>query len=94
MRVVGEIPHAECRITLLSWNNRYLIKIEQGFLEQTFKINQFDLLKESDLTRVLDEQFLNECILRFQEMSTSLRNAMERLWCRRLCASGIKPTRF
>jgi hypothetical protein len=79
MRIVGEIPHPDCRITLLSWNNRYLIKLEQGFLEQTYKINQFDLIQESDLNRILDEKFLEESIARFQEMAKSLQAAMDRV---------------
>jgi hypothetical protein len=79
MRIVGEIPHPECKITLLSWNNRYLIKIEQGFLEQTFKINQFDVFDESDLVRIMDESFVNECLVRFGEMHNSLSAALERL---------------
>jgi hypothetical protein len=79
MRIVGEIPHPECRISLLSWNNRYLIKVEQGFLEQTFKINQFDIIQESDLNKVIDEQFVRECVDRFLEMSNSLRAAMARM---------------
>jgi hypothetical protein len=79
MRVVGEIPHPECKITLLSWNNRYLIKIEQGFLEQTYKINAFDLAEESDLTRLLDDAFLKESLARFEEMHRSFSSAMGRL---------------
>lgn len=79
MRIVGEIPHPECKITLLSWNNRYLIKVEQGFLEQTFKINQFDILQESDLIKLIDEQFVQECLHRFLEMSNSLGAAVTRM---------------
>lgn len=79
MRVVGEIPHPECKITVLSWNNRYLIKIEQGLLEQTFKMNQFDIYHESDLIRLLDEPFINECLIRFTEMHKSLVASLERL---------------
>jgi len=79
MRIVGEIPHPDCKITLLSWNNRYLIKIEQGLLEQTFKINQFDITGEDDLTALLDEQFLTECLERFSEMNSSLQAAMARI---------------
>jgi hypothetical protein len=79
MRIVGEIPHPDCRITLLSWNNRYLIKIEQGPLEQTFKINQFDILQESDLTKILDDTFLAECLKRFGEMAQSMQAAMDRI---------------
>lgn len=78
MRVVGEIHHPECKITLLSWNNRYLVKIEQGFFEQTFKINVTDLTSDEDLTALVDEQFIAECLDRFPKMHESLVSAMSR----------------
>ena len=79
MRIVGEIPHPDCKITVLSWNNRYLIKIEQGLLEQTYKINQFDVFQEADLTRLLDSTFVSECLSRFEDMHKSLVQALDRL---------------
>ncbi len=78
MRVVGEIPHPECKITLLSWNNRYLIKIEQGLFEQTFKINVADLTSESELIETVDESFIRECLDRFPKMHESLVSAISR----------------
>jgi hypothetical protein len=79
MRVVGEIPHPECKITVLAWNNRYLIKLEQGFFEQTYKINAFDIIEEPDLARLLDDTFLKECLDRFTEMHRSFSSALGRL---------------
>jgi hypothetical protein len=79
MRVVGEIPHPLCKITILSWNNRYLIKIESGMFEQTFKINQFDIFQETDLNKLLDETFIKDCLSRFEEMNKSLHSALGRL---------------
>ena len=78
MRVVGEIPHSDCKITVFSWNNRYLIKLEQGLLEQTFKVNEFDISGEPEVYRIVDEPFIKEAIQRFAEMSQSLREAMQR----------------
>lgn len=78
MRVVGEIPHSDCKITVFSWNNRYLIKLEQGLLEQTFKINEFDISGEAEVYRIVDEPFIKAAIQRFAEMSLSLREAMQR----------------
>ena len=78
MRVVGEIPHSDCKITIFSWNNRYLIKLEQGLLEQTFKVNEFDISGESELYRIVDHPFVQEALQRFAEMSLSLRQAMQR----------------
>jgi hypothetical protein len=78
MRVVVEIPHKECKITVFAWNNRYLIKLEQGLLEQTFKINEYDLSGESELFKIIDEPFIQEAIKRFEEMNSSLLQTLQR----------------
>ena len=78
MRVVGEIPHSDCKITIFSWNNRYLIKLEQGLLEQTFKVNEFDISGEPEVYKIVDQPFIQEAIERFAAMSRSLRQAMQR----------------
>ena len=79
MRVVGEIPHEVCKITLFAWNNRYLIKLEAGLLEQTYKVNQFDIVSEADLYKIVDEAFISNALNRFREMDESLQSALERL---------------
>ncbi len=79
MRVVGEIPHSDCKITLFSWNNRYLIKLELGLFEQTFKINQFDVPSETDLFKIVDEPFIQQGMKRFDEMHSSLQGAFQRM---------------
>ncbi len=78
MRVVGEIPHRDCKITVFAWNNRYLIKLEQGLLEQTFKINEYDVSGEAELYKIIDESFIQEGLSRFMAMRTSLANAVQR----------------
>lgn len=78
MRVVVEIPHKECKITVFAWNNRYLIKLEQGLLEQTFKINEYDLSGESELFKIIDEPFIQEAIKRFEDMNSSLLQTLGR----------------
>ncbi|MDH4058788.1 MAG: hypothetical protein OEU76_08480 [Cyclobacteriaceae bacterium] len=76
MRIIGEIPHSDCKITLFSWNNRYLIKLEQGLLEQTFKVDQFELSSENDLSKIINEAFMQESLARFDSMNESLQKAM------------------
>jgi len=78
MRVVGEIPHPLCKITVFAWNNRYLIKLEQGLLEQTFKVNEYDVTSEAEVYRIVDEAFLEAALQRFASMGESLREAMQR----------------
>jgi hypothetical protein len=78
MRIVREVTHPECKITFFAWNNRYLIKLEQGLLEQTYKVNQFDVTDEEELIRIVDSEFLQEALSRFSEMFTSLSSARQR----------------
>ncbi len=76
MRVIGEISHPDCKITLFHWNNRYLIKLENGLLEQTFKIPEYDLASESDVKQVVNEIFVQEALQRFHDMERSLHTAL------------------
>jgi len=79
MRVVGEIPHPECKITIFHWNNRYLLKLESGLLEQTFKIEEYDLTSDEDLTKIVNERFIKKAMDRFHEMAISLGEEMNTL---------------
>ncbi|MDH4088942.1 MAG: hypothetical protein OEV74_11935 [Cyclobacteriaceae bacterium] len=78
MRVVGEIPNSECKITVFAWNNRYLIKLEQGLLEQTFKVNEYDVASEAEVYKIVDKPFVQEALNRFSDMKISLQQAIER----------------
>jgi hypothetical protein len=79
MRIIGEIPHSQCKITLFQWNNRYLIKLEKGHLEQTFKVDQFELASEKELHRLVDEGFIQKALNRFTDMEQSIAGALEKL---------------
>lgn len=79
MRIIGEIPHPDCRITLFHWNNRYIIKLEKGYFEQTFKIDQFDLASEDDLRQIVNEEFIQEALMRFEAMHQSLQKPLQNL---------------
>jgi len=78
MRIVKEFTLPDCKVTLYHWNNRYLIKLEQGFLEQTFKVDQFDVTGEEGILSILDDVFLEEARKRFADMATSLNKALDR----------------
>lgn len=79
MRIIGEIPHSQCKITLFHWNNRYLIKLEKGYLEQTFKVDQFELHSERDLLKIVNEPFILDALKRFESMDQSLLKAVKEL---------------
>jgi len=75
MRIVKEITHKPCKITVFSWNGKYLIKLESGPFEQTFKVSELDVLEE-ELDDILSDTFLNEALKRFDDMAQSLRNSI------------------
>ncbi|MCU0418697.1 MAG: hypothetical protein MUC38_03490 [Cyclobacteriaceae bacterium] len=76
MRIVGEIPHPQCKITLFHWNNRYLIKLETSQLEQTFKVPEYELSSEQDLKKIVDATFIETVLKRFSEMDAQWAKAL------------------
>ena len=76
MRIIDEIAHPACRITLFSWNMKYLIKLEKGLIEQTFKVPQLEVTGDEDIKNMLKGEFLDEAIRRFDEMEASLMKAL------------------
>jgi hypothetical protein len=79
MRIIGEIPHQDCKITLYHWNNRYIVKLEQGPLEQTFKFMEFDLTSEEDIKSIVSEDFIQAALRRFELMGQSMNDALTKI---------------
>ena len=79
MRVVKEIPHPELKITVFQWNNRYLIKLEAGLLEQTYKIHEYDVASEEDVIEILDNKFISKVVTIFHSMNDCLSESLSRL---------------
>ena len=72
MRVVREETRGEIRVSIFSWNSKYIFKYELGPMEQTFKVSETDILEESELESFLEGEFLEEVKHRFEEMGESL----------------------
>jgi hypothetical protein len=79
MRVVSEFSKEGIRISVFSWNNKYLVKYELGPMEQTFKIPETDILEESDLNLFCEGTFFDQVVLRFKEMGESFQKQLENL---------------
>ncbi len=76
MTIIGEVPHPACKITLFSWNMKYLIKLERGLIEQTFKVPEFEVTGENDIKKILAGPFVDQAVARFDEMESSLMKAL------------------
>ncbi|WP_019947516.1 hypothetical protein [Hymenobacter aerophilus] len=78
MRQLAIIPNPHAKITLFSWNGKYLIKLEKGSFEQTYKVSELDLTGEEDIHRLLDDEFVQAAVARFAAMQTDLQAAFDR----------------
>lgn len=80
MRLVTEALRPECKISVFSWNSKYLIKFEQGLLEQTYKISELDVSGDGAVKKLLtDEVFIGQLLKRFEDMRLSLGEACAKL---------------
>jgi hypothetical protein len=79
MRQIAEIPNPSMKITVFSWNGKYLIKLEKGPLEQTFKVDEMEVTGEEEVRQLLDETFLDKALNRFKEMGQDLQQAQQRI---------------
>lgn len=75
MRIVKDIPHPRFKITVYSWNNKYIIKIEDAHLEQVFKIDEMQVSGVGEIEAMLSTPFLLKVLKRFVEMSTDFNEA-------------------
>jgi hypothetical protein len=69
MRIIAELPHPDFKISILNMNQKFIIKIEKGSIEQSYKIPEMDLTDGvNSVFEILDETFLKTVSLRFEEM--------------------------
>ena len=69
MRIIAELPHPDFKISILNMNQKFIIKIEKGSLEQSYKIPEADLTDGvNSVFEILDEEFLKTVSLRFESM--------------------------
>ncbi len=80
MRVVTEIPHPEYKLTVFAWNNKYLLKVETPFYEQTYKVGETDLTGDDDIKAIVaDEEFMQSVMQRFRDMNDSWKKALDKV---------------
>jgi hypothetical protein len=76
MRIIAELPHPEFKISILNMNQKFIVKIEQGMLEQSYKIPEMDLTDGvNSIFELLDEAFLTSVAARFAEMRKDFKEA-------------------
>ena len=78
MRFIQDIPHPQVKIGVYAWNGKYIVKIEAGPYEQTYKVSEMDISGIDSVHAMLDEPFLTGVIRRFGEMDADWQQTGER----------------
>ncbi|MBF9253340.1 hypothetical protein I2I11_08555 [Pontibacter sp. 172403-2] len=78
MRVVADIPNPNMKVTLLSWNGKYLLKLEKADFEQTYKISEMNVTGDEGAKALLDEEFLEAAMNRFVDMRDAFVSTVRR----------------
>ena len=79
MRVIAELPHPDFKISIFSMNQKFIVKIERGILEQSYKISEMDITDGvNSVFEILDEEFLATVTARFKEMGSDFKAAYNR----------------
>jgi hypothetical protein len=78
MRTIGFIEHPAYKITVFSWSEKYIVKIEAGFFEQSYKFRQDEFSSWEDLKFLFDDLFIESIRKTFHHMASELKIARQR----------------
>ncbi len=79
MRAIAELPHPNCKITIFSMNQKFIIKLERGAYEQTYKVSEMDVTDGvNGVFQLLDEEFIAKAISRFDAMDQDFKESYTR----------------
>jgi len=80
MRVLAELPHPDCKITIFSMNQKFIIKFEKGIYEQTYKLSELDITEGvNGVFKLIDNEFIAAVTERFAQIRTDFNKAYTRL---------------
>jgi hypothetical protein len=79
MRVIAELPHPDFKISIMSMNQKFIIRLEKGSYEQIYKIPEMDLTDGvNSVFELLDEEFLKAADERFTAMLKDFKGTYSR----------------
>lgn len=75
MRLVKEVPHQRYKIQIFQYNGKYIVKIELGQFEQTYKIGETDVMGLDEVEKMITPELLSNSLKRFVDMRTDWEDA-------------------
>lgn len=79
MRLIEDIPHERYKIQIFNYNAKYIVKIELGQFEQSFKISEMDVTGLGDVKKMINEVLLKNCLDRFVSMRSDWTDAFKNI---------------
>ena len=80
MRIIGEIPHAVYKITVLKMNEKVTIQIEDRLVSQYFVFRDGSGIKDlSTAEQLLTFDFMQKVSTRFNSMNKDYMEALEKI---------------
>ena len=79
MRILAEIPHPDCKISVFYMNQKYIVKFEKGNFEQSYKISELDYVISGieDIKKVINDSFITSVLQRFHQMQVDMQTALK-----------------
>lgn len=77
MRVIREIPHERYKIQIFQYNGKYILKIELGQFEQSYKIGETDVIGVEEVEKMITDELLSNSLKRFVEMRADWAKSFE-----------------
>lgn len=79
MRIIGEIPHPQLKISIFKMGDRLSVKFENALFEQTYKFGTDDRLNNAEtIQKFIDPAFIDRVLLQFQDMNKTRLEAFAR----------------
>ena len=81
MRIIGEIPHPQYKITILKMNEKVTIQIEDRLVSQSFVFRDGSGIKDlPSASTLLTQDFMDKISKRFKEMNADYITALEGIY--------------
>lgn len=76
MRIIDTIEHPIMRISIFQMNQKYIVKLELGAMEQSFKFSELEIINLEILKTDVIEKIIPNALIRFEEMNKDLMSCL------------------
>ena len=78
MRYIKDIANSRFKISIYQWNNKFIIKLESGMYEQTYKIDEYEVTNVEEIEKCIDNVFIEKVAQRFDLMGDDFMESLRR----------------